>query len=105
VFEGVPPHFLKSITVVTFTVDAKGNLTGSRVLRGNGHRSLEQLALTSVKRAAPFDAPPRALMRGSVLEVTETWLFRDDGKFQLRSIAAEQPAAEPEPDKPARRRG
>src|SRR5512135_334488 len=26
VFEGVPPHFLKSITVVTFTVDAKGNL-------------------------------------------------------------------------------
>lgn len=105
VYDGEPPHLLKSVTVVVVTIDAKGNVASSRIMRGNGHRSLEQLALASVKRAAPFDAPPRQLMRNNVLEVTETWLFRHDDKFQIRSIAAPQPTLAPEPDEPPKRRG
>lgn len=105
VYDGEPPHLLKSVVVVVVNIDAKGNVTASRIMRGNGHRDLEQLALASVKRAAPFDAPPRSLMRGSTLEVTETWLFRGDNKFQIRSIAAPQPTVPPEPDEPRKRRG
>jgi protein TonB len=105
VYDGEPPHLLKSVTVVVVTIDAKGNVASSRIMRGNGHRSLEQLALASVKRAAPFDAPPRQLMRNNVVEVTETWLFRHDDKFQIRSIAAPQPTLAPEPDEPPKRRG
>jgi protein TonB len=105
VYQGEPPHLLKSVTVVVVTIDAKGNVTGSRILRGNGYRNLEQAALASVKRAAPFDAPPRSLMRGNVVEITETWLFRHDDKFQIRSIAAPQPTVAPEPDAPPKRRG
>ncbi len=105
VYDGEPPHLLKSVIVLVVNIDAKGNVTASRIMRGNGHRDLEQLALASVKRAAPFDAPPRSLMRGSTLEVTETWLFRSDNKFQIRSIAAPQPAVAPEPDEPRKRRG
>jgi protein TonB len=104
VYDGEPPHLLKSVVVVVVNIDAKGNVAASRIMRGNGHRDLEQLALASVKRAAPFDAPPRTLMRGSTLEVTETWLFRNDNKFQIRSIAAPQPTVAPEPDEPRKRR-
>jgi protein TonB len=105
VYAGEPPHLLKSVTVIVVVIDARGNVSGSRVLRGNGHTSLEQLALASIRRAAPFEAPPRQLLRNNVIEVTETWLFRDDGKFQIRSIAAPQPALPPEPDEPPKRRG
>lgn len=105
VYEGEPPHLLKSVTVVTVVIDARGNVAGSRVLRGNGHRKLERLALESVRRAAPFDAPPRGLMRGSTLEINETFLFRGDDKFQIRSIAQPQPGVPPEPVPPAARPG
>jgi len=91
IYDGAPPHFLKSVVVLIFVVDARGQLTSSRVLRGNGHKQLEQVALASVKRAAPFDPPPRQLLRGNTIEITETWLFRDDGKFQVRSVALPQP--------------
>jgi protein TonB len=105
VFDGEPPHLLKSVIVVVVNIDARGNVTASRIMRGNGYRDLEQLALASVKRAAPFDAPPRSIMRGSSFEMTETWLFRNDNKFQIRSIAAPQPTVAPEPDEPRKRRG
>ena len=91
IYEGAPPHFLKSVVVLIFVIDARGQLASSRVLRGNGHKQLEQVALASVKRAAPFDPPPRQLLRGNTIEITETWLFREDGKFQVRSVALPQP--------------
>lgn len=91
IYDGAPPHFLKSVVVLIFVVDSRGQLASSRVLRGNGHKQLEEVALASVKRAAPFDPPPKQLLRGNRIEITETWLFRDDGKFQVRSVALPQP--------------
>lgn len=91
IYDGAPPHFLKSVVVLIVVIDARGQVASSRVLRGNGHKQLEQVALSSVRKAAPFDPPPRQLMRNNTLEITETWLFRDDGKFQVRSVALPQP--------------
>jgi protein TonB len=47
-----------------------------------------------VRAAAPFPAPPTSLLRRGTLEIAETWLFRDDGKFQVRSLAEVQAAAD-----------
>ncbi len=88
-FEGAPRPMLKSVVVLSIVVDADGRLTRVRVLRGNGHRALEQLALQSVQAAVPLPRPG-ALVRRGVAEFNETWLFRDDGRFQLRSTAEAQ---------------
>jgi periplasmic protein TonB len=87
VYAGVPPHFLRSVVVVQLTVDRQGSVTRLRTLRTNGYADLEQAAHRSVKAAAPLPAPPTALMRAGMFEFSETWLFRDDGRFQLRSLA------------------
>jgi protein TonB len=47
---------------------------------------LEDRALESVHRAAPFDAPSSQLLRGGSVHFLETFLFRDDGRFQIRSL-------------------
>ncbi len=90
-FDGVPPHLLRAVIVLQITVDGKGTLTGIRTLRS---RSAEHAAAAtkSVRTAGPLPAPPRELLRGGHLEFAETWLFRDDGKFQVRSVAEAQTA-------------
>ena len=40
-----------------------------------------------VRQAAPYPKPPARLLRGGRLELSETWLFQDDGRFQLRTRA------------------
>ena len=91
-FEGVPPHLLRAVIVLQLTVDGKGALTDVRTLRS---RSAEHAAAAtkSVRAAGRLPAPPRELLRGGRLEFVETWLFRDDGKFQVRSLAEAQTAA------------
>lgn len=88
-FEGAPPPMLKSVVVVSIVIDSEGRLTRTRVLRGNGHRALEQLALQSIQAAVPLPRPGTLVRRG-VTEFNETWLFREDGRFQLRSTAEAQ---------------
>ena len=90
-YDGVPPHLLRAVIVLQLTVDGKGALTGIKTLRS---RSAEHAsaATKSVRAAGPLPAPPRELLRGGHLEFAETWLFRDDGKFQVRSVAEAQTA-------------
>lgn len=90
-YDGVPPHLLRAVIVLQLTVDGKGALTGVKTLRS---RSAEHAvaATKSVRTAGPLPAPPRELLRGGRLEFAETWLFRDDGKFQVRSVAEAQAA-------------
>lgn len=85
-YEGAPPPMLKSVVVLTIAVDEEGLPVRVRLMRGNGHRGLEQLAMHSVKHAAPLPRPGTLARRG-VAEFNETWLFRQDGRFQLRSTA------------------
>jgi protein TonB len=92
-FEGRPPEILQAVVVLQFTIERSGTLTGLKTLRSR-HPAQEKVALASVRAAAPFPAPPAALLRSSRVEVAETWLFRDDGKFQIRSLAEPQAATE-----------
>jgi periplasmic protein TonB len=90
IFEGAAPPLLKSIVVLEVSIDAKGSAR-ARVVRSNGFKELEQRALQSVKRASPL---PRWSSAGSKpVTYYETWLFRNDGRFQIRSIAPPQASA------------
>jgi protein TonB len=81
------PEMLKSVVVLNVAIDRKGNLAHVSVRRSNGYTELEKRAMESVRRAAPF-APPGALVRRgqASLRYLETFLFRDDGRFQIRSL-------------------
>jgi protein TonB len=92
-FAGRPPEILEAVVVLQFTIERSGTLTGLKTLRSR-HPAQEKVALASVRAAAPFPAPPTALLRSSRVEVAETWLFREDGKFQIRSLAEAQAATE-----------
>ena len=89
-FDGAPPPVLKSIVVLTIRADAKGTPTLVKVMRSNGYRDLEQVAMKSVHDASPLPIPHAAVLKKGGIEYVETWLFRDDGRYQIRSLAEAQ---------------
>ncbi len=48
----------KGSATVMFTIGAGGGLGGARISRSSGNTRIDQLALATVRRAAPFPAPP-----------------------------------------------
>ena len=82
VYDGPVQPLLKSIVVLDIAIGARGELQRVAVRRSNGFKALENRAIESVRRAAPFAAPPRS--RG--VSYLETFLFRDDGRFRVRSL-------------------
>lgn len=81
------PEVLKSIVVLDIHIDRHGMPQQVSIRRSNGIRSLEKRAEESVRRAAPFDAPSSSLLRGAgAVQFLETFLFRDDGRFQIRTL-------------------
>jgi len=81
------PEMLKSIVVLEITIDFAGNPVGISVVRSNGFKHLETLALESIVRAAPFPAPAPGVLEGpGCVTFLETFLFRADERFQLRSL-------------------
>jgi protein TonB len=90
VFVGRPQALLRSVVVVKYAVDANGKLLRSEVLRSNHDRTTEGTALSTLRAAAPFPRPAPALLRQGKVELMETWLFNEDGRFQLRTIAEPQ---------------
>lgn len=89
-FDGAPPPVLKSVVVLTIRIDASGAPLRVAVMRSNGFRDLEQRAIQSVHDAAPLPVPHAAIVKRGSVEYVETWLFRDDGRFQIRSLADAQ---------------
>ncbi len=89
VYSDPVPEMLKSIVVLDVTIDRDGRLARVSVRRSNGYKVLENVALNSVRRAAPFPAPAWSVRRGDgSVNFLETFLFRDDGRFQIRSLVA-----------------
>ena len=81
------PEVMKSIVVLEITVDRGGRPTAISVYRSNGYVALEERALASVAKAAPFPPPAPAVLRGGAsVSFLETFLFRDDDFFQVRSL-------------------
>ena len=91
VLQGTLQPMLRSLVVVSFTVDRDGQVIQSAVYRTNGDDEAESTALATLRRAAPLPQPPARLLntRGQV-ELFEDWLFNDNGKFQLREFASPQ---------------
>jgi protein TonB len=81
------PDMLKSVVVLEITIDRAGNPVGIAVYRSNGFKHLETRALESIVRAAPFPAPAPGVLQGpGCVTFLETFLFRADERFQLRSL-------------------
>jgi protein TonB len=88
------PEMLKSIVVLEISIDRAGNPIDISVYRSNGYKQLELRALESVVRAAPFPAPAAGALEGpGCVTFLETFLFRADDRFQLRSLVAAPPLA------------
>ncbi|HEY0844508.1 MAG TPA: TonB family protein [Noviherbaspirillum sp.] len=90
VYPGRPQALLRSVVVLRYAVDARGNLVRSEIMRSNRDRETESTALAALRSAAPFPKPAAHLLRRGQLELAETWLFNNDGRFQLRTIAQPQ---------------
>ena len=90
VYAGRPQALLRSVVVVKYVVDANGRVLRSEILRSNHDRVTETAALHSLQSAAPLPRPASHLLRNGQLESVETWLFNNDGRFQLRTIAEPQ---------------
>ena len=85
------PEMLKSIVVLEITLDKAGAPLEVAVYRTNGYEDLAQRAITRVVDAAPFAAPAAALLQGDgSVSFLETFLFREDDSFQLRSLVPAQ---------------
>ena len=81
------PEVMKSVVVLDITIDREGGLARVAVRRSNGFKALENRAMESVRRAAPFGHPAFSVRRGDgTVSFLETFLFRDDGRFQIRSL-------------------
>ena len=81
------PDVLKSIVVLDIRIGRDGAAQQVSVRRSNGFRQLEKRAESNVRKAAPFSAPAAEVLRGaSSVQFLETFLFRDDGRFQILSL-------------------
>jgi protein TonB len=81
------PPILKSVVVLDITVDAQGNIARLAVWRSNGYQDLEQIAMQSVRRAGKLPAPSPDVLKGQEsVRFLETWLFRHDGRYHVRSV-------------------
>ncbi|MBK1889027.1 TonB family protein [Undibacterium sp. 14-3-2] len=92
VYSENPQPLLRSVVVVRYSVNADGSLINAQIQRSNKDHETEKTALASLKNSAPLPKPHPQLLRSGRLEVSETWLFNDDGRFQIRSIALPQRA-------------
>lgn len=90
VYPGRPQALLRSVVVLRYVVDARGNLVRSEIMRSNRDSETESTALATLRNSAPFPKPASHLLRRGQLELSETWLFNNDGRFQLRTIAQPQ---------------
>lgn len=90
IYTGRPQALLRSVIVLKFVLNADGKLLRSDIIRSNHDKATENIALSSISNAAPFPRPGLHLLSNGKLEIIETWLFNNDARFQLRTIALPQ---------------
>jgi protein TonB len=87
-YSGTLPAMLPAVVVLEITVDQDGRMTGIEVQRARDDHAA-QVALASMRRSEPLPAPQRLAQAGS-LKFSETFLFADAERYQLRSLAGPQ---------------
>jgi protein TonB len=62
-FKRYPPQArdLFGIARVAFSIDRSGHLVGARIVSGSGSEVLDDEALATIRRAAPFPVPPEGI--------------------------------------------
>jgi len=90
VYSENPQALLRAVIVLRYALAADGRLLSSEIVRSNHDREAENIALASLKQSTPFPRPDARLLKAGKLIASETWLFNNDGRFQLRSIALPQ---------------
>jgi protein TonB len=89
-FSGKLPEMLPAIVVVNVTVDKDGELKDVQVQRSRDPDA-SRVAVDSMKRSGPLPKPANLLATNSdSLTFSETFLFNDQYRFQLRSVAGPQ---------------
>jgi protein TonB len=88
-YTGTLPPLLPAIVVLRITVDQNGQVQDVFVQRSRDPDA-SAIALSSLRRSAPLP-PPRALASGpDGLTFSETFLFADSDRYQLRSLGPRQ---------------
>lgn len=89
-FSGRLPPMLPAIVVVNVTVDKDGELKDVEVQRSRDPDA-SRVAVDSMKRSGPLPKPVSLLANNAEsLTFSETFLFNDQYRFQLRSVAGPQ---------------
>jgi protein TonB len=88
-FNGKLPPMLPAIVVLEITVDEEGRMTEVAVQRSRDPDA-SQVALASMRRSAPLPRPARLANTNGKLTFSETFLFADRDRYQLRSLAGPQ---------------
>jgi protein TonB len=88
-FDGKLPPLLPAIVVLEITVDRDGRLTDVAVQRSRDPDASE-VALDALRRSTPLPPPHQLAQAGGKLTFSETFLFADSKRYQLRSLAGPQ---------------
>jgi protein TonB len=80
---------LPAIVVLEITVDENGQLTNVQVQRSRDPGA-SQVALAAVRRSTPLPRPQHLALASGKLTFSETFLFADRDRYQLRSLAGPQ---------------
>jgi protein TonB len=85
VFAGTLPPLMPAIVVLRITVDQAGQLAGVEVQRARDANAA-QVALDSMWRSLPLPPPQRLAQADGKLTYSETFLFGERYRYQLRSL-------------------
>jgi protein TonB len=89
IYVGTLPAQLPAIVVLEITVAANGRVQDVNVQRSR-NPDASTIAMASVQRSAPLPPPQQLATPAGSLTFSETFLFADDARFQLRSLAEGQ---------------
>jgi len=88
-YTGTLPPLLPAIVVLEITVDRDGRLADVTVQRSRDPDAA-QVALTSLRSSTPLPPPQHLAQSTGKLTFSETFLFADRERYQLRSLAGPQ---------------
>jgi protein TonB len=88
-YTGTLPPLLPAIVVLEITVDRDGQLADVTVQRSRDPNASE-VALASLRGSTPLPRPQQLAQSTGKLTFSETFLFADRERYQLRSLAGPQ---------------
>ncbi len=78
---------VKALSVVGYTIDTRGKVVQSWIVRSAGEKALDDRALSMLQHAQPLPTPPGSLFpRGPNVHLSEAFVFTTDGGLRLQSL-------------------